>query len=143
MVRQRTEDLIRILLDQGLNVAIVGGALGYDLMVLRLLIEIKKVHEKLKVVGFFPFPGYDSKWTHAQKEEYSALIPQLDRLIFTAPSDMVGNEAFLERNRKMVDESSVLICYYNENRRRSGTGQCVRYAQKQNLEIINIANTLH
>ena len=57
----------------------------------------------------------------------------------TVSADKASGEAFLARNRKMVDGSSVLICYYNKNHSRSGTGQCVRYAQRQGLEIFNVA----
>ena len=142
MVEQRTKEQILRLLDQGFTVGITGGATGYDLLSLRLLIEIRNEHKELQIWGVFPFSGYDSKWTLAQREEYAALIPQLDKLVYTVPADKASSEAFLERNRKMVEGSSVLICYYNENRRRSGTGQCVRYAQKLGLEVINIANSL-
>lgn len=140
MVQQRTEELIRRLLNRGFNTAIVGGAVGFDLLALRLLIEIRKEYTELQIWGVFPFSGYDSKWTLAQREEYAALIPQLDKLVYI--SDKGGSEAFLERNRKMVEGSSALICYYNESRKRSGTGQCVRYAQKLGLEVINIADFL-
>ena len=139
-IQQRTEDIIRLLLTRGYRYAAVGGALGYDLMVLRLLLRLKEEYPHLRIIGVFPFSGYDSKWTPAQREEYAALIPQLDKLVYTVPTDKASSEAFLERNRKMVDGSSVLICYYNENRSRSGTGQCVRYAQRQGLNIYNVAS---
>ena len=69
MIQQRTEELIRSLLDRGMTTAIVGGALGYDLLALRLLLEIRNEHKELQIWGFFPFSGYDSKWTPAQREE--------------------------------------------------------------------------
>ena len=43
----------------------------------------------------------------------------------------------LERNRYMVDHSSILLAVYNETYR-SGTGMTVRYAQKLGREVIII-----
>ncbi|MBR2928814.1 MAG: DUF1273 family protein [Oscillospiraceae bacterium] len=139
-IQRRTEDMIHMLLTRGYRYAAVGGALGYDLMALRLLLRLKEEYPHLRIIGVFPFPGYDSKWTLAQREEYAALIPQLDKLVYTVPADKASNSAFLERNKKMVDGSSALICYYDERQSRSGTGQCVRYAQRNHLEIYNVAS---
>ena len=42
-----------------------------------------------------------------------------------------------ERNRHLVDNSSVCVCYLN--RESGGTAYTVDYAKKQGLEIINLA----
>ena len=139
-IQGRTEDLIRMLLARGYRYAAVGGALGYDLMALRLLLRLKEEYPHLRIIGVFPFSGYDSKWTLAQREEYATLVQRLDKMVYTVPADKASSSAFLERNRKMVDGSSTLICYYDERRSRSGTGQCVRYAQRNHLEIYNVAS---
>ena len=42
-----------------------------------------------------------------------------------------------KRNRHLVDNSSVCVCYLN--RESGGTAYTVDYAEKQGLEIINLA----
>ena len=42
-----------------------------------------------------------------------------------------------ERNRHLVDNSSVCVCYLN--RESGGTAYTVDYAEKQGLEVINLA----
>ena len=42
-----------------------------------------------------------------------------------------------ERNRHLVDNSSVCVCYLN--RESGGTAYTVRYARERGLEIINLA----
>ena len=138
-IQRRTEEMIRTLIYRGYRYAAVGGALGYDLLALRTLLQLKEEHRQLRIIGVCPFPGYNSRWTLTQKAEYESLIRRLDKLVYTVSADKASGEAFWARNRKMVDGSSVLICYYNKNHSRSGPGQCVRYAQRQGLEIFNVA----
>ncbi len=38
----------------------------------------------------------------------------------------------------MVDNSSAIIAYYNIDDERSGTGQTVRMAERQSLQITNM-----
>ena len=42
-----------------------------------------------------------------------------------------------KRNRHLVDNSSVCVCYLNKEN--GGTAYTVRYAGKKGLEIINLA----
>ena len=47
------------------------------------------------------------------------------------------SDCMLERNRYLVDHSSILLAVYNGSYR-SGTGMTVRYAQKLGREVIII-----
>lgn len=41
-------------------------------------------------------------------------------------------------NRRMVDESDIIVCYINPKNRGSGAGRAVRYAQRQGKEVVNL-----
>jgi hypothetical protein len=60
---------------------------------------------------------------------------QADKVVDTSAEYTRG--CMFKRNRHLVDNSSVCICYLTQ--RRGGTAYTVDYAQKAGLEIINIA----
>ena len=41
-------------------------------------------------------------------------------------------------NKKMVDESDIIICYVDMNSYKSGAKTAVKYALKQNKKVINL-----
>lgn len=41
------------------------------------------------------------------------------------------------RNARLVELADCCFCYWNPNRKRSGTGQTVRMAHKKNIMVVN------
>lgn len=42
------------------------------------------------------------------------------------------------RNQRLVDLADICICYYNEKKSVSGTGQTVRMVQKKGIKVVNM-----
>ena len=139
MVAAQTEQAIRDLItNRNIRFFGVGGAIGFDLLAAQILLNLRQTEFPwIKVILIYPFEGYQDLWTQSQRDQYVQIWHRFDKRVCASKEG--SKEAFLARNRHMVDYASTLICYYNEKQFRSGTGQCVRYAQKQGLEIINIA----
>ena len=140
-VKARTEILIReLIVKRYIRFFGVGGALGYDYLCTTLLLRLRETDfPHIKVILIYPFEGYQSKWTTDQRDLYTQIWDKFDKRVCV--SNAGSNEAFLARNQHMVNHSSVLVCYYDQQRSRSGTGQCVRYAQRQGLDIHNVAES--
>lgn len=138
-VKARTEILIRnLILKRNVRFFGVGGALGYDYLCSRILIRLRETDfPHIRIILIYPFEGYQSRWTQDQKAMYAEIWGKFDKRVCVSP--VGSNEAFLARNRHMVDHSSILVCYLDEHRIRSGTGQCYRYAKAKGLEIFNVA----
>lgn len=134
-IMERTETAVKKLLSGGINRFLLGGAVGYDTEAARLLFRLKNVHRGIKVVLIYPFDSYTDRWNDAQKAEYAKLLPQYDNVI--KASERSGREAYLLRNRMLVDSSAVCIAYCQKQR--SGTAYTVRYAKAQGLAVINTA----
>ena len=132
---ERTETAVKKLLSGGINRFLLGGAVGYDTEVARLLFCLKNVHRGIKVVLIYPFDNYTDRWNDAQKAEYAKLLPQYDDVI--KASERSGREAYLLRNRMLVDSSAVCIAYCHKQR--SGTAYTVRYAKAQGMAVTNTA----
>lgn len=134
-IMAQTEAEIRKLLSGGINRFLLGGAVGYDAEVAKLLFRLKNECCGFKVVLIYPFDGYTDRWNDAQKAEYAKLLPQYDKVI--KASERSGREAYLLRNRMLVDSSAVCIAYCHKQR--SGTAYTVRYAKAQGMAVTNTA----
>ena len=134
-IMERTETAVKKLLSGGIKRFLLGGAVGYDAEVAKLLFRLKNECRGIKVVLIYPFDGYTDRWNDAQKAEYAKLLPQYDDII--KASERSGRETYLLRNRMLVDNSAVCIAYCQKQR--SGTAYTVRYAKAQGLAVINTA----
>ena len=134
-IMAKTEAEIRIFLSGGINRFLLGGAIGYDTEVAKLLFRLKNECCGIKVVLIYPFDGYTDRWNDAQKAEYAKLLPQYDKVI--KASERSGREAYLLRNRMLVDNSAWCIAYCQKQR--SGTAYTVRYAKAQGMAVTNTA----
>lgn len=134
-IMAKTEAEIRKFLSGGINRFLLGGAIGYDTEVAKLLFRLKNECCGIKVVLIYPFDGYTDRWNDAQKAEYAELLPQYDEAI--RASERSGRDAYLLRNRLLVDGASVCIAYCHKYR--SGTAYTIRYAKAQGLMVINMA----
>lgn len=134
-IMERTETAVKKLLSGGINRFLLGGAVGYDAEVAKLLFRLKNECCGIKVVLIYPFDGYTDRWNDAQKAEYAKLLPQYDKVI--KASERSGREAYLLRNRILVDSSAVCIAYCHKQR--SGTAYTVRYAKAQGMAVTNTA----
>lgn len=67
------------------------------------------------------------------RERYSSILEQADEVVYVNREYREG--CMLERNRYMVDHSSVLLAVYN-GEWRGGTAMTVRYAKKMGRRVI-------
>lgn len=134
-IMAKTEAEVRKLLSGGIDQFFVGGAVGYDMEVAKLLFRLKNECPDIRVVLIYPFDGYSDRWNDAQKAEYAELLLQYDEVI--KASMRSDRDAYLLRNRLLVDGASVCIAYCHKYR--SGTAYTIRYAKAQGLTVINTA----
>ena len=132
----RTEAKVRELIRGGYRCFIVGGAIGYDTLAAELLFHLRDVERMgIRVILAYPFDGYTAPWSEGQKATYARLLPLYDERICVAVAASRG--AYLQRDRYMVDASSMCIAYCT--RQTGGTAYTIRYAGKKSVPVINIA----
>ena len=66
---------------------------------------------------------------------YHSILAQANEVVYVGQE--YGKDCMLRRNRYLVDHSSILLAVYNGTRR-SGAGATVRYALKQERDVIII-----
>ena len=116
-----------------------GGARGWDISFESLVLALREKHfPDIKLHLVLPCPPEEqiAKWHRSEKAIYQGILKAADSVEIV--SDHYDKNCMKKRNERLVELGDVCICYYNENRIRSGTGQTVRIAEKQGKEIINI-----
>lgn len=113
----------------------VGGAIGFDTLAAKVLFQMRKSEfPQIKVILVYPFDGYTRWWTREQKREYRMLLPKYDKVVCVV--DQAGKEAYLWRNRHLVDGSG--YCIYYCTRKEGGTAYTVAYAKSRGLHMIGL-----
>ena len=144
-IRQSDEGIIKAklkaqvvsLIKKGVNVFYVGGAVGFDMLAAELLIDLREQEgANIRIVSALPFPEWRDTWSENEKKRQDYIMEKSDEVFYVAKEH--SREAYLSRDRKMVDESEFCIAYCT--RRSGGTAYTVRYAMKKGLSVINVAD---
>lgn len=122
-------------IENGYDTFLCGMALGFDIICAETVIELKKKYPDIRIYGAIPCETQDIKWADKDKLRYRELLKKLDgvRCIY---NEYIGAECMLERNRYMVNNSSLMIALFNGNA--GGTKSTIEYAKQQGLEMVII-----
>lgn len=115
----------------GLKNYLVGMAEGFDMIGAETLIELKKENKEIKVIAVVPCKNQEIKWKPEQQKRYHKILKKCDDIIIL--SEVYYKECMNDRNKYMVDHSSVVIACYNGEA--SGTGNTVKYAKAQGKKV--------
>lgn len=128
--------IIDFIKNKGIKFFISGGALGTDLWSAEIILKLKKEYQ-IKLFIAQPFPSQSSKWTQEQIIKYNEILSQADKVIVVSP-DPFSSAKMMKRNRFMIDRSDWVIAVFNGDYK-SGTGNCLKYAESLNKNIFKIS----
>lgn len=110
-------------------------ALGFDTICAETVLDLKKKYGNVKLIAALPCKTQDMKWSDKDRKRYKKLLKKSDgiRCIY---DEYAGEECMIERNRYMVNNSSLIIALYNGIS--GGTKSTIEYAMNRGLDIILI-----
>ena len=129
----RLEELIICLIERGIQYYEAGGALGFDTLAAQTVLKLKNKYPNIKLILVLPCMTQTRGWPTKDVEEYERIKAQADQVVYTSQEYTRG--CMFQRNRYLVDNSSVCICYLIKNS--GGTAYTVNYANQQGLEVIH------
>lgn len=138
-IETRLRYILDGLIDSGYIYFGVGGSYGYDALVTKYLLDRRRGDRKwrkIKIIMVCPFKGYWSTWPKELQQELFALSKRVDKIVFV--SDKPSKEAYLMRNRHLVDNSSVCISYCTKDT--GGTAYTVKYANRKKVPVKNTSS---
>lgn len=124
----------------GYKTFLSGMAEGFDMIGTEILLKLKKKHN-IQIVAVVPCLGQELKWSAKQQKRYNQILKQCDNKIVL--SLQYTPTCMNERNKFMVDNSSVCIACWNG--KPSGTMNTISYAKHNNckIKIINLIKYLN
>ena len=128
------ERVIMALYQKGIRYYGAGGALGFDAIAAQTVIRLRESCPGMKLILVLPCLTQTRGWRPENVTEYERIKAQADKVVYTAQQYTPG--CMHKRNRHLVDNSSVCVCYLN--RESGGTAYTVRYAKEKGLEIVNL-----
>ena len=134
----RLKKTLTDLIESGFDTFIAGGALGWDSIAAKAVLNLREVYPHIRLYLVLPCSSEEqtAKWNDSQRAEYQNILNAADKVEFT--SDHYYDGCMKVRNARLVELADCCVCYY-DNRGRSGTGQTVRMAKNKGIDVINLA----
>ena len=132
-VLEKTEQLIR----QGYVYFAAGGARGFDAIAAQAVLKLEEKYPHIRLILVLPFPRpyvREGGWTQEDIRRHEEQKKRASQVIYTRKAYGVG--CYYQRNRYLVDFSSVCLCYQYKNT--GGTAYTVSYAKEKGRKIIPI-----
>ncbi len=117
-------------IEYGYDTFLVGMAEGFDTFAGETILELKKINSHIKLFCILPFDKENTSYSSS-----NPIAKNADEVIIL--SEKYTRGAYYVRNEYLVNNSSLLICYYDGCY--GGTEYTVSYAQKQGKKIVNLA----
>jgi len=113
---------------------ICGMSRGFDLMCARAVLKAKWEYPNVFLELALPHADQADRWNEADKAAYHHIIERADLVTCLSPNYVRG--CMHARNRYMIDNSSLLIAYFDGSP--GGTASTVELAVKRNMKIHNL-----
>ena len=134
-VRKKIEECVREAYRNGITNFISGMAIGFDLLAAELVLSLKQDCPAITLTAALPFGEQASRFNERNKSRYYKCLSQADDIVIL--SNDYTAKCYLERDRFMVEHSSLLIACY-DGRNKGGTFWTVNYAARIGKNVINI-----
>lgn len=115
----------------GLTIFMNGMAEGFDMIAAEIILELKKSYKNVRLIAVIPCLNQEIKWKPEQQKKYNTILKQCDEEIVL--SNIYTPTCMNDRNKYMVEQSSVVIACFNG--KPSGTGNTIRFAKEKGLKI--------
>lgn len=131
-IAERLEEVIEILIGEGFEYFGTGGALGFDTLAARTVIKLKEKYENIRLILVLPYAHQALKWSKENRDEFYDIMKLADKVTYISMEYFRG--CFHQRNRRLVDNSSVCVAYQYKNY--GGTAYTVDYAENHNCNVV-------
>ena len=113
-----------------------GGALGFDTLAALTVLRLRNKYPQIKLILVLPCENQTRNWKAADIEKYEHIKLQANKVVYV--SKEYTRDCMHKRNRHLVDNSSLCICYLSKPS--GGTAYTVNYAKEKGIKSINIAD---
>ncbi len=134
-ISRKLKETLIFYIENGYRYFGAGGALGFDTLAAQTVLLLKQRYPWIKLILVLPCKDQAKRRSVQEIEEYERIKSSADKVVYTSEHYYSG--CMHKRNRHLVDNSSLCVCYLTE--RTGGAAYTVEYAAKNNLTVINVA----
>lgn len=120
--------------DMGYRHFLCGMAQGCDMYFAETILALRCLAVGVTLEAVIPHKGQADRWSAESRERYERILSMCDKRTVLAPYYTSG--CMQHRNRRMVDNASLLMAVYDG--RGGGTGYTVNYALQQKRKVIRL-----
>ncbi len=122
------EKLLTFCRENEIDTIVSGMALGFD-----QLGALVSQFGGMKLVAAVPMQGQENTWPQSSKDFYHDILDKADKQLIITAGKYKDKNQMQERNVWMVDNADIVVALWNG--KSGGTGNCVKYAKEQGVEI--------
>ncbi len=127
-------DVLASLYAGGYRHFICGMATGIDIYCGEAVVALRDEHPDVTLEAAVPYAGQEKRWPVLWQRRYFRLAEACDQV--TVLHRAYTPDCMMDRNRYMVDASSVLVAVYNGTP--GGTRNTMLYAMRQGVQIVEL-----
>ena len=135
-VKLRLRDAVIKAIQNGYCYFGAGESWEFDMLAAQTVIELKELYPNIYLILVLPCKIQTKYWSVNNKKEYDRILCSADKVVWT--SEEYTRDCMFKRNRHLVDNSSLCICYLTKDT--GGTAFTVEYAFSKRLSIVNISS---
>lgn len=133
-------DKIVMLLMDGYTRFSVGDRMGFDMLALKTLIELKEVFSNLEIKLNESIGHKFIIRNEADEKAYQKSRSLVDEKSLC--HELTTKRTIYLKQKTMVQDSSICLCFLRSDVKTGQTKEVVNYAKKQGLQIVNIAEAI-
>lgn len=122
-------------ISKGVTDFYAGGCTGFDTIAAQTVLKYRETHPAARLIVVIPYRNQAKARSEKERTEYDRIKAYANEVVCLSERYFRG--CMHQRNRYMVDHSSVCVCYLTQEQ--GGTASTVRYAQKKGLPVCNLA----
>lgn len=125
------------LASEGVTRFYCGMAEGFDIVSAEVVLDLREgiKNTSVELIAVVPFKHQAERFSHHWKERYDKILEAADKVIILSDKYFTG--CFAKRNCYMVDNSDIVVTYFDG--KAGGTGSTLNYAKRQGKRIVNVA----
>ncbi len=138
MIRSLLESQIYALYDRGARIFKTGGAIGFDTMAAKAVLDMKNRFgwDNIHLYLCLPAPDQTMRFSKSQKSDYEYILSMSDGVTYA--SESLTKDSYFARNRALVQGSDVCLAYCKKQY--GGSYYTCRFALQNGVELINVAD---
>lgn len=136
-IRMNIRHTVETLAKDGYTDFRCGGALGFDTLAALEVLRLKESFPSVRLIMYLPCRDQCSRWQIGDIKVYEAILAKADDVFYAG--EFYSRTCMHERNIRLVTGADTCVAYYHEGSP-GGTAFTVKYAQKNGVNVINLAN---